>query len=240
MQAYIVNGSSTGPPHGKPQGTCCWQNFWFVGHVASCLLLALPLCILRWALGTTCFELGDLQKHRLLPTSVGYRFIFVWSGLVWPGPGGPVPVARSRWPGPAARSRCPDPGGPGGPVPVPVPVPAQVCPAHGLVLVAPWPGPGLLSRSRSALVAVARSRSRSRSRSLPLPSFGGRVPIPIKRITYAVWPASMSPGMDAQSLPGIWLFYAVLQTTGERQTILRSRNHYRTKTGAKWLPKPTA
>ena len=138
----------------------------------------------------------------------GYRFIFVWSGLVWPGPGGPVPVATATgwfwWPGgpvpvPVPAPVCFDGGGPV-PVPVPVPVPA---------------GPG-------GPVPVAR------------------VPVPIKRITYAVWPASMSPGMDAQSLPGIWLFYAVLQTTGERQTILRSRDHYRTKTGAKRLPKPTA
>ena len=62
----------------------------------------------------------------------------------WPGPGGPVPVARYRWPGrgpvPVAR---PNPGGPrpflpwpGGPVPVPA-----VCPAHGLVLVAGGPVP---------------------------------------------------------------------------------------------------
>ena len=58
--------------------------------------------------------------------------------LWWPGPGGPVPLARSRgpggrsrWPGPVARSRWPGPGGPvpvarsrwpgpGGPVPVPL------------------------------------------------------------------------------------------------------------------------
>ena len=35
----------------------------------------------------------------------GYRFIFVWSGLVWPGPGGPVPGPGG--PVPVARSRCP-------------------------------------------------------------------------------------------------------------------------------------
>ena len=145
-----------------------------------------------------------------------------------PGPGGPVPcrapffcrgpVARSR-----SRSRSRSPSRslpsvlprvwfwwPGGPVPVPVPAP--VCFDGGGPIPVPVPVP----------VPVAR------------------VPVPIKRITYAVWPASMSPGMDAQSLPGIWLFYAVLQTTGERQTILRSRNHYRTKTGAKRLLKPTA
>ena len=150
-------------------------------------------------------------------------------------------VARSWWPGPG--SRWP---GPGGPVPVPGPG-----------------GPVPCRASFFAVAPVARSRSRSRSRSLPSvlpspgpavlvlvarsrwPGVGGavpvtRVPVRIKRITYAVWPASMSPGMDAQSLPGIWLFYAVLQTTGERQTIFRSRNHYRTKTGAKRLPKPTA
>ena len=51
----------------------------------------------------------------------------------WPGPGGPVPVARSRWPGPGG----PVPG-PGGPVPV---------------ARSRWPGPG-------GPVPVARSRSR--------------------------------------------------------------------------------
>ena len=109
---------------------------------------------------------------------MGYRFIFVWSGLVCPGL-----VARSRWPGPGsfrarrprfcrgpvARSRSRSlPSAvwwPGAPVPVPVPVPAPV--------------PG--------------SRSRSRSRSLPLPGPAGRVPVPIKRITYAGWPASSIP-----------------------------------------------
>ena len=161
---------------------------------------------------------------------IGYRFIFVWSELVWPGPGGavpgpggPVPVARSRCPVSVARSRAAPPffavarwPGPG-----PGPGPCRLsCP--GLVLVTRWRGPG--------------------PSPFPWPGPGAPLPVPapIKRITYAVWPASMSPGMDAQSLPGIWLFYAVLQTTGERQTILRSRNHYRTKTGAKRLPKPTA
>ena len=149
-------------------------------------------------------------------------------GSRWPGPGGPVPCRAFFCRGPVARSR-----------------------SRSLPSVLPrcgFGGPVARSRSRSrlrsALVAVARSRSRSRSRSR-WPGPGGpvpvaRVPVPIKRITYAVWPASMSPGIYAQSLPGIWLFYAVLQTTGERQTILRSRNHYRTKTGAKRLPKPTA
>ena len=157
-----------------------------------------------------------------------------------PGPGGPVPVARSRCPVPVARSRAATPF---------FAVARSRSRSRSLPSVLPrsgFGGPVARSRSRSrlrsALMAVARSRSRSRSR---WPGPGGpvpvaRVPVPIKRITYAVWPASMSPGMDAQSLPGIWLFYAVLQTTGERQTILRSRNHYRTKTGAKRLPKPTA
>ena len=162
----------------------------------------------------------------------------------WPGRGGPVPVARSRWPGP---------GGP-----VPVARSRWLARRPRFFAVARWPGPGpgpgpgpcRLSCPGLVLVAWPRSRSRLRPGQGPLwwrwpgpgpgPGPGGRVPVPIKRITYAVWPASMSPGMDAQSLPGIWLFYAVLQTTGERQTILRSRNHYRTKTGAKRLPKPTA
>ena len=171
---------------------------------------------------------------------------------MWPGPGNPIPVSRSRWPGPGGPvpvARCwarplflPWPGGP-----VPVPVPAQVW--------FWWPVARSRSRSRpvalmvvpgpSGPVPVARSRWPGPGGPVPVarsrwPGPDGRVPVPIKRITYAVWPASMSPGMDAQSLPGIWLFYAVLQTTGERQTILRGRNHYRTKTGAKRLPKPTA
>ena len=158
----------------------------------------------------------------------------------WPGPG-------SRWPGPGGPVPVP---GPGGPVPCRAPFFCRGPVARSRSRSA---GPVARSRSRlrSALMAVARSRSRSRSwwpgpgGPVPVARSGGpvpvaRVPVPIKRITYAVWPASMLPGMDAQSLPGIWLFYAVLQTTGERQTILRSRNHYRTKTGAKRLPKPTA
>ena len=176
----------------------------------------------------------------------GYRFIFVWSGLVarsrWPGPGGPVPVARSRWPGP----RWPGPGGP-----VPVPSPARFCRGpvarsrsrswsrpRSLPSVLPmvwfwWPGgpvpvpvPAPV-RSRSALVAVARSRSRPGPCPWPGPS--------PNKADHLCSAASFK-----QSLPGKWWFYAVLQTTGERQTILRSRNHYRTKTGAKRLPKPTA
>ena len=169
------------------------------------------------------------------------------TGLFLSGPGscGPVLVARSRWPGPGGRSQWP---GPGGLVVGPPAAPFFCCGPYrsrsrsrprSLPSACPWsgfggpvarPGPG----SRFALLAVPLSQS------LPLPVPGGRAAVPIKRITYAVWPASMSPGMDAQSLPRIWLFYAVLQTTGERQTILRSRNHYRTKTGAKRLPKPTA
>ena len=146
---------------------------------------------------------------------LGYRFIFVWSGLVWPGPG-----PGSRWPGPGGPVPVP---GPGGPVPCrapffcrgPVarsrsrsrsrPVCRLSCP--GLVLVAQWPGP------------------------VPAPvcfDGGGPIPVPVPV------PVSPVPVARSQSLPGIWLFYAVLQTT------VRSRNHYRTKTGAKRLPKPTA
>ena len=66
--------------------------------------------------------------------------------LWWPGPGGPVPVAQSRWPGPVAgpvarsrsRSWWPGPGprwpGPGGPVPV---------------ARSRWPGPGPALRARA-------------------------------------------------------------------------------------------
>ena len=100
---------------------------------------------------------------------LGYRFIFVWSGLV-PGPGGPVPVPVAR--GPVAPSRSVPvrgylgspilvarwPGPHGGPVarwPGPGPGP---CPVRGYLAspipVAQWPGP---SRSRSA-VATAQSR----------------------------------------------------------------------------------
>ena len=67
----------------------------------------------------------------------------------WPGPGGPVPLARSpggpvRWPGPVARSRWP---GPGGPVPV---------------ARSRWPGPGPAlracprARAKKALFCLAR------------------------------------------------------------------------------------
>ena len=142
----------------------------------------------------------------------------------WPGPGGPVPVARSRCPAPVfAVARWPGPG------------PGQVLAVYPVVLVARWPGPG-----PGSCLGPGPLCWRWPGPGPGPPGPGGRVAVPIKRITYAVWPASMSPGMDAQSLPGIWLFYAVLQTTGERQTILRSRNHYRIKTGAKRLPKPTA
>ena len=67
----------------------------------------------------------------------------------------------------------------GGPVPVARSRPrfrARPWPTRSLPSVLPmvwfwWPGAGW-------------------SRSLPLPGAGGRVPVPIKRITYAVWPAS--------------------------------------------------
>ena len=74
--------------------------------------------------------------------------------LWWPGPGGPVPLARSRgpggrsrWPGPVARCRWRFPWpGPAGPVPV---------------ARSRWPGPG-------GPVPVARSR---------WPGPGGPVPV---------------------------------------------------------------
>ena len=82
-----------------------------------------------------------------------------------------------------ARSRWPDPGGP-----VPVARP------RSLPSVLPWSG-GPVPRSRS--------RSRLLCRSAPGPGPGpgpcpclvpvAGVPVPIKRITYAVWPASSSP-----------------------------------------------
>ena len=145
---------------------------------------------------------------------------------------GPVPVARSRWPGHGNPVTGFGPGPflpwPGGPVPVPVPAQVlAICPAHGLVLVARAPVP-------------VRAR------------FGGGgpvpVPVPVLAPARSRWPGPSPNKADhlcsvasfKQSLPGKWWFYAVLQTTGERQTILRSRNHYRTKTGAKRLPKPTA
>ena len=86
--------------------------------------------------------------------------------LWWPGPGGPVPLARSRgpggrsrWPGPVARSRWPDPGGP-------VPVVRSRWPGPGgpvPVARSRWPGPG-------GPVPVARSR---------WPGLGGPVPVPL-------------------------------------------------------------
>ena len=143
-------------------------------------------------------QFGRNRKTAVLST--GYRFIFVWSRLVWPGPGGPVrvPVARSRWPGPGARSRWPGPvprplflPWPGGPVPVPVlavcpaqvwfwwpggpvpvPVPAPVC-FDGGGGHGPGPGPG-----GPVPVPVARSR---------WPGPGGPVPVARSR-----WPGSQS------------------------------------------------
>ena len=137
-----------------------------------------------------------------------------------PGPCGPVPVARSRWPAfgsgaPVfAVARWPGPGpGPG--------------PCH---LSCPWSG-GPVPRSRSWSRLLSRCRS-----------------APVLAPARSRWPGPSPNKADhlcsvasfKQSLPGIWWFYAVLQTTGERQTILQSRNHYRTKTGAKRLRKPTA
>ena len=201
---------------------------------------------------------AGLLYETVLPLSKPVYGVQVYFCLVRarvPGPGGPVLVARSRWPGPVARSRWPGPGGPGGPVPVarsrwPGPGgPVPVARFRVLAPFLPWPGgpvPVPVPARAGAPVPVpvpapvsvsvgSRSRSRSRSRSLPLPGPGGRVPVPIKKADHLCSVASFK-----QSLPGIWWFYAVLQTTGERQTILRSRNHYRTKTGAKRLPKPTA
>ena len=133
---------------------------------------------------------------------------------MWPGPGGPVPVARS----PVARSRPvllqPMARWPVARGLVPVPVPPSVLPRVWFWSRWPSPGPRPGPCAGLVLVAVARSRSRSRSRCRPRPfaadsilsAPGGRVAVPEKRITYAVWPASVSPGMDAQSLPGVWLF----------------------------------
>ena len=164
------------------------------------------------AFGKRRSQIWKRRSHIRKTPLKGYRLIFVWSMLVRPGL-----VARPRWPGP------------GGPVPVacfrarrprfcrgpvaPVPVPAQVlaiCPAGESGGPVPRPRP--------------------RSRPGPVPSGPGPNKADHLR----------SVASFKQSLPGIWWFYAVLQTTGERQTILRSRNHYRTKTGAKRLPKPTA
>ena len=107
---------------------------------------------------------------------------------------------------------------PGGLVPFLVSCPAGPGPGPGPVLVpvhlSCWSGFG------AVLVAVPAPSQRIASCPVPV----GRVPVPVKRITYAIFSRNM----------------AVLQTTGERQTILRSRNHYQTKTGAKRLPKPTA
>ena len=168
--------------------------------------------------------------HYAARGTIGYRFIFVWSGLVWPGPGGLVPVARFRWPLPVARSR---PGAGGlpwpGPGPCPGPGPGQVLavyPGFG------GPGPGCWPPVWSrGLGGVARSRSRSPcsvpgSQSRTVDHLCSVASFNVSRHGCAISSRNMA-------------FYAVLQTTGERQTILRSRNHYRTKTGAKRLPKPT-
>ena len=142
-----------------------------------------------------------------------------------PGPGGPVP-ARSRA---VARSRCWS--GFGGPLAqsrsrLLAPPLAMSCPAS------PGPVPVHVCPAGLVLVAVARSRSRSRCRLRPfaadsiLSSPGGRVPVPVKRITYAVWPASVFEGMDAQSLPRIWLFSKSLvrgKQYCEVRTIIRQK-----------------
>ena len=116
---------------------------------------------------------------------------------------------------------------PGGPVPVPVPALLPMVwfwwPGGPVPVLVPVPAP------------------------VPVPvSFGG--PVPVLGPARSRWPGPSPNKADhlcsvasfKQSLPGKWWFYPVLQTTGGRQTILRSRNHYRTKTGAKRLPKPTA
>ena len=146
-----------------------------------------------------------------LAVSVGVQVYFCLVRARVPGPCGPVgPLARSRWPGP------------GGPVWV-----ARSVSGPG----APWPGgpvpvPVQVLASCPAHGLVFRWLAPSRSR------WPGPTPNKADHLC--------SVASFKQSLPGIWWFYAVLQTTDERQTILRSRNHYRTKTGAKRLPKPTA
>ena len=179
----------------------------------------------------------------------------------WPGPGGPVPVARSRWPGPGGRSvpSCSSPwSGFGGRWPAagpsPGPGPRLFCPRWP----GPGPGPGRLFcwsgfgpvPARASVLPVARSRSRSRTTSVLLVWFsrsrstsvllvwfwwpgagagpgagsvfsasilsgpGGRVPVPVKRITYAVGTiirqkqepnGCQSQALDVASLAAVFL-----------------------------------
>ena len=99
------------------------------------------------------------------------------TGLFLSGPGscGPVPVARSRWPGrwpgdpvPVTRSPWPQLGGSGfgGPL----------ARSHVCLPEWQWPGPVPVPVPVPAADSIL---------SRP----GGWVPVPVKRITYAVWPA---------------------------------------------------
>ena len=88
--------------------------------------------------------------------------------LWWPGPGGPVPVAQSRWPspvaGPGGLSRWPGPvpvarsrwPGPGGPVPV---------------ARSRWPGPGPALRARARGPAQKKTYSDMKNKRLLKHSF---------------------------------------------------------------------
>ena len=95
---------------------------------------------------------------------------------------GPVPVARSRWPGSCA-------GVPAHPFLTASPVP-QVAGSPLLeIAVAQWPGLGIPG-------------ARPRCPVCPAMVAGG--PVPVHHLCSV---ASFSvAGMDAQSLPGIWLF----------------------------------
>ena len=126
----------------------------------------------------------------------GYRFIFVWPGL-WPGPGGPVP--RSRWPDPrpasaagwVARSRSRSRSWRAGPWPGPGPGYTSAGSGHVLSRRCRWSR----SRSRSTSVCFAGLVLVAAARSVPVAPFaaasilsgpGGWVPVPVKRIIYAV------------------------------------------------------
>ena len=145
-------------------------------------------------------------------------------GQVVPPLSGRGPGSGSGFGGPVARSRSRSWSrswsGFGGPVA------RSRSRFYGLVLVARWPGPG------------------PGPGSCPGPLWWrwlGPGPCPVrKRITYAVWPASMSPGMDAQSLPeyGCSTLFSKPLVRGKQYcevgTIIEQKQQ------AKRLPKPTA